>query len=118
MADTARTTRPMPEDYPLIPDRLRALAAHLLSLDSGSPEGKLLNDAAFALTDALDGCDANGAVAERMKRERDAARATLELIRQDAWTHPADYETDRRIRLERIAERVRALSTELGRPPR
>jgi hypothetical protein len=37
-------------------------------------------------------------------------RATIDLIRQDAWTHPLDYETDRRMRLERIADRIRALS--------
>jgi hypothetical protein len=45
--------------------------------------------------------------AEGLRWQRDEIarlRATLELIRQDAWTHPADYETDRRLRLERIAE--------------
>jgi regulator of replication initiation timing len=54
------------------------------------------------------GCPLPGACVQVAEIKR--LRATLDLIRQDAWTHPQDWETDRRVRLERIADRIRDLS--------
>lgn len=87
-------------------EEAKALRAHAQKCVDDKPEPYFWDNAnkhMQAIVATPDGWTAVLALLDERERMREA----LDLIKSDAWTHPADYETDRRMRLERIGHHVR-----------